>query len=355
MDIDFLAKMVKELLLDHDKVALPGFGSFVAEMAPSVFSDKGYTINPPYRRLSFRENAGQDDLLVKFFAKSTGISEEESRTVLTAFIAEMREVLNRQKTIIFPELGRLRATKENNYFFVADEDMDIFPDGLGLEPVSLKAHAQVSGEERTGQITEERTAQATEKVAEQKDIESSGATDAAGRDSGSEKEPVPVGEVAAGLGNIDDKEEAGGAGTAVETGNVGELGTAVETGEPRKTVEAGKAGDTFEVGEAGKAEKVGKAKEHGEPAEAVETGEHGDTVGTREIGETAEAGEGAGGEGGRTGSGMGRGVRIALIVAGSLIALAVVALGVFILLAHLCPDFIDSILYTEEELEILRY
>ena len=325
MDIDFLAKMVKELLLDHDKVALPGFGSFVAEMAPSVFSDKGYTINPPYRRLSFRENAGQDDLLVKFFAKSTGISEEESRTVLTAFIAEMREVLNRQKTIIFPELGRLRATKENNYFFVADEDMDIFPDGLGLEPVSLKAHAQVSEEERTGQITEERTAQATEKVAEQKDIESSGATDAAGRDSGSEKEPVPVGEVAAGLGNIDDKEEAGGAGTAVETGNVGELGTAVETGN---------------VGELGT---------------AVETGEHGDTVGTREIGETAEAGEGAGGEGGRTGSGMGRGVRIALIVAGSLIALAVVALGVFILLAHLCPDFIDSILYTEEELKILRY
>ena len=42
MDIDFLAKMVKELLLDNDKVALPGLGSFVAEMAPSVFSDRGY-------------------------------------------------------------------------------------------------------------------------------------------------------------------------------------------------------------------------------------------------------------------------------------------------------------------------
>ena len=142
MDIDFLAKMVKELLLDNDKVALPGLGSFVAEMAPSVFSDRGYTINPPYRKLSFRENVEQDDLLVKFFAVSAGITEDESRTVLTAFIAEMKEVLNRQKTIIFPELGRLRATKENNYFFVADEDMDIYPDGLGLEPVSLKAHSQ---------------------------------------------------------------------------------------------------------------------------------------------------------------------------------------------------------------------
>ena len=48
-------------------------------------------------------------------------------------------------------------------------------------------------------------------------------------------------------------------------------------------------------------------------------------------------------------------MRVALIVVCAVVALAVVALGVFILLAHLCPDFIDSILYTEEELEILRY
>ena len=51
MDIDLLAKMVKEAILDHDTVTLPGVGCFVAELVPSTFSDKGYTINPPYRRL----------------------------------------------------------------------------------------------------------------------------------------------------------------------------------------------------------------------------------------------------------------------------------------------------------------
>ena len=56
---------------------------------------------------------------------------------------------------MFPELGRLRATKENNYFFVADEDMDIFPEGLGLEPVSLKAHA-AGGHENAVQSGEEK-------------------------------------------------------------------------------------------------------------------------------------------------------------------------------------------------------
>ena len=31
MDIDLLSKMVKELILDNERVVLPGLGSFVAE------------------------------------------------------------------------------------------------------------------------------------------------------------------------------------------------------------------------------------------------------------------------------------------------------------------------------------
>ena len=53
MDIDLLSRMISELIVDHDQVGLPGVGTFVAEMVPATFSDKGYTINPPYRRLSF--------------------------------------------------------------------------------------------------------------------------------------------------------------------------------------------------------------------------------------------------------------------------------------------------------------
>ena len=31
MDIDLLSKMIKELVMDHDRVSLPGLGVFVAE------------------------------------------------------------------------------------------------------------------------------------------------------------------------------------------------------------------------------------------------------------------------------------------------------------------------------------
>lgn len=243
--------MVKDLLLDNDRVALPGFGSFVAELAPSVFSDRGYTINPPYRKLSFRENAEADDmLLVRHYAAEAGMPEDKARDELIGFISGLREVLNRQKTVIFPELGRLRATRENNYFFVSDEDMDIFPDGVGLEPVSLKAHVAPAG-----------TASAVG-PAEAPAMSAYGPV------------PAPADGMADGMA---DSPADNADGSPAET-------DAVQPGS-------------------------GKSK----PSKVLKAG-----------------------------------IAVAVVI-----AVAAIALGIFVLLAHLCPDFIDSILYTEEELRLL--
>ena len=146
MDIDLLSKMVKELILDNDKVVLPGLGAFVAEMVPSTFSDKGYTINPPYRRLYFRSKPDEGDLLAKFYASSNEVDFNVADKAIKDFISELKSILYVKKTIVFPGLGRMRATKENAVFFIADEELDIFPEGLGLEPISLKTHQETREE-----------------------------------------------------------------------------------------------------------------------------------------------------------------------------------------------------------------
>lgn len=140
MDIDLLSKMVKELILDQDRVILPGLGSFVAEIVPSTFSDKGYTINPPYRRLYFRSKPDVGDDLVKLYSSSNNVKSEMAERIIVDFVSELKSVLYEKKTVVFPGLGRLRATKENHLFFVADENLDIYPEGFGLEPISLKTH-----------------------------------------------------------------------------------------------------------------------------------------------------------------------------------------------------------------------
>ena len=146
MDIDLLSKMVKELILDDDKVVLPGLGCFVAEIVPAYFSDKGYTINPPYRKLYFRARPDEGDSLINFYAKSNDVPREVAERIIRDFVSELKAVLHAKKVVVFPGLGRLRATKENNVFFIADEELDIYPEGFGMEPISLKTHKETAAE-----------------------------------------------------------------------------------------------------------------------------------------------------------------------------------------------------------------
>ena len=143
MDIDLLSRMIGTLIVEHDQVGLPGVGTFVAEMMPASFADRGYTIHPPYRRLSFYPSQLEDSLLIDLYASTNGYDRDTSKVYITQSLAEMKAILEERKTIVLPGLGRLRATRENALFFVADEDLDIFPAGIGLHPVSLKSRTML--------------------------------------------------------------------------------------------------------------------------------------------------------------------------------------------------------------------
>ena len=146
MDIELLSKMIAELVPEHPEVGLPGLGTFVSEFVPASFTDRGYTITPPYKRVTFVPGKASDNSLVKLYASSNGISEDQSRAALTAFLEDIKKVLLDRKTVVFPGLGRLRATRQNNIFFITDESLDIYPEGFGLEAVSLKNHEETPAE-----------------------------------------------------------------------------------------------------------------------------------------------------------------------------------------------------------------
>lgn len=140
MDMELISKMIGDLMLDHDSVTLPGVGHLVATQMPSTFSNKGFTINPPYRRISFISGEGDDHLLSDLYASSNNVSPETASSVIKHFLAQMKEVLADNKTVAFPGLGKMRAVRNNSYIFIQDEDSDICPECFGLEPLSLRSH-----------------------------------------------------------------------------------------------------------------------------------------------------------------------------------------------------------------------
>lgn len=139
MDVLLLSRMIKELVLENDRVSLPGLGVFVCEYVPASFSDKGFVINPPYKRIYFRSKKEDDGLLVSFYAGKNGVDMAVAEKFVEDAVSDIRQELESKRSVEFPELGKLRSTKENTLFFVADRDLDIYPDGFGLVSVSLKS------------------------------------------------------------------------------------------------------------------------------------------------------------------------------------------------------------------------
>lgn len=340
MDIDLLSKMVKELILDNDKVSLPELGAFVAEVVPATFSDKGYTVNPPYRRLSFRSNLEQDTLLAELYARANGVEEDIAGRIVTEFVSELAEVLKVKKTVVFPGLGRLRATKENNVFFVADEDLDIYPEGFGLEPVSLKTHQETR--EEVGAVME------------------SLAAALAGTDSGvrSDSEKGPEDSTETVEENVNgpadgvkvEAEPVGPAEDVAELKSENGAEAEMELTEPVTEPAEDTPSDTNAWTEVWSEARLDKADDGGEmtpeSGEDVEpAAENGQEA--AEINDAEESGEGV-----RKSRST---VRKLMVAAGCIVVAAAVLLLLYMILARLCPDFINSILYDEGELEVLRY
>ena len=326
MDIDLLSKMVKELILDRDEVTLPGVGTFVAETVPASFSDKGYTINPPYRKLSFRQRQNaEDNSLIDLYIKSNGgVDSEQAKKIVTDFLLEMKEVLKQKKNIVFPGLGRLRSTKENNFFFVADEDLDIYPGGFGLEPISLKTHQETPEEvsdviqklkEDMGDFSApvEMTEEEPAEVVKEEPVEVV------------EEEPVevveepellvePVEEPAEEV--VEEKEE--------------EVAAPIELVEPVE--------DTVEEVASAETETrcpIGSGMTEEEPVEMTKAEPVPVTPSEVEGSQTKTS----------------TWLKIVIWILGTILGLLIL----YILASHMFPDFFDSILYNKEELEILNF
>ena len=307
MDIALLSKMLLRLLQDHDSVSLPGLGAFVVKQEPAWFSDKGYTINPPAKRLSFVASEEDDGLLVDYYAASNGIERAVAEDYIRRFACEMLEVLKRKKTLALEGLGRLRATRENAVFFVADPDLNLESESIPLRSVSLKSLVNEESVEISVPLrrpepaveTAPEPAVETETVAEETETVPE------------ETDAVPEG-----------KETVTAATDAVpeETDVVAEEKEAVA-----------EAPEVVEEEPAVKEESAAVEEEPAAEVETVSEEQGGQIKGRKKISKAW------------------------YIIPIVLVCLALVSLAVFLVLCDVAPDFVDSLLYTPEELKIINY
>ena len=141
MEINLFSKCIKDLIVENDKVDVPYLGTFTAEMMPASYSDKQTTIHPPYRKMTFHKaevTMADGAMLLEKVRRETGVSTEQASVELGWCLSRLCSELEGRKSCQLPGLGVMRANARNEFFFVPDDDLDIWPDGLGLHPISIK-------------------------------------------------------------------------------------------------------------------------------------------------------------------------------------------------------------------------
>ena len=324
MDISLFSEMIKNLILDNDEVTLPGVGSFVSEVVPSSFSDKGYTINPPYRKLSFRHRQGKDNLLAEFYSKSNGTDLESAGKLVKVFLDGLEEDLRTKKTVEMPGLGRLRATREGTIFFIPDEDLDIYCSGFGLQPVSLKTHEETP--EEVARAVSDLRKMVDDPVPPLKPLPETGQEEAVGT------EPEPV---------------------APEPASRPEPLAATEPAScPEPVAPAPASSDSVEDSPAGPSAPVAAASTQDLPA-APATPVELPTPAAQDTPAAPTYPDQSATQVSPAPSGNVRKKRLLTGVA-VVIFIALLALGGFILLSRLSPDLVDRMLYSEDELRLIE-
>jgi len=140
MRADLIAQLA-ELLYQHDKVALPGLGTFFVKRQAARRDPVQGVFLPPSREVQFNPNLLFDDgLLKQALVRRQGLTAVEASSRIQAFVDEAQTQLRQNESLELPPIGKLFSNLNGQIQFVsAEENFDAGTFGLPAvqaEPLS---------------------------------------------------------------------------------------------------------------------------------------------------------------------------------------------------------------------------
>lgn len=126
---------ISHLLYEHDSVAIPGLGSFVAHYKPAYTDQVQGELHPPAKDIQFNGNLVTDDgLLADYVCRHHGIPLQQAQQAVQGYAQQIRAAIDRREIVVLPKLGRLYKDFEKKIQFLAD-GVNFNTDSYGLPMV----------------------------------------------------------------------------------------------------------------------------------------------------------------------------------------------------------------------------
>jgi hypothetical protein len=129
-------KHIKHLLYNHDCVIIPDFGGLIARYVPARINPVKHTLVPPSKKIAFNEKLVLNDgLLISTIAYANGISKEEARQMVSAFVHEARARLEGENRLELNDIGVFRYNAERRLEFEYTEGDNLLEASFGMPEI----------------------------------------------------------------------------------------------------------------------------------------------------------------------------------------------------------------------------
>lgn len=129
---------IKELLLLHDCVIIPGWGGFVAQGTPAMLDRDSRSITPPSKAISFNlQLKNNDGLLVNHISMKEACGYQEALDKVDTFVNHCKRLLESNGMVTFSGIGRVYKGDGDTINFVAERRSNFLLDSFGLKPITL--------------------------------------------------------------------------------------------------------------------------------------------------------------------------------------------------------------------------
>lgn len=158
MDLNLLAKTIKESLIENQKAEVPSLGTFLFRISAARISEDEKTILPPSGAVSFKSDPKvTGESLIRYCSSRTGISVKSATYEIHNCIENLKRELSKEKRVHLPELGLLTPDNAGVIIFTPEDEDSICRDIFGFTAVPvkpIKENKQVQQESHTDNTLE---------------------------------------------------------------------------------------------------------------------------------------------------------------------------------------------------------
>lgn len=143
-------KYIRELLLQHDCVILPGLGGFVANYKPAVLDASQKTALPPSRQILFNPILVHNDgLLYAHISKETGYGYKEVQAMAEVYFKTISYEVGKGLKFTIDDLGYFFLNKARKIEFVQETTDNLLLASYGLSFLNYRELDRSPGRDKT--------------------------------------------------------------------------------------------------------------------------------------------------------------------------------------------------------------